>query len=176
MKISLKVALLALNLAAGLHSQISQNHPEFCGDSHSNVQLPPGVSGLIDPANGSGKLIVRTKVAFNDIAVPGMVSEFQQLCPLGNGRLVVFASNGAGENVVIVDGKNGSRLDSFDGGFAILSPNQRWIAFTKFYPRGMEEPYSDEYLLYDLSRTAGENRGPGVSSMICGMLESRSFR
>ena len=46
----------------------------------------------------------------------------------------------------------------------MISPDQRWIACTKYYPRGTELPASDEYILYDLSKGPSENHVPALSS------------
>jgi len=45
-----------------------------------------------------------------------------------------------------------------------MSPDQRWIVYRKAYPsQGTELPVSQEYLLYDLSKSPAQNRAPGVA-------------
>ena len=46
-----------------------------------------------------------------------------------------------------------------------LSAGRRWIVFKRFYPRfAAPEPRSDVVLLYDLGRSAAENRVPAARS------------
>ena len=43
-----------------------------------------------------------------------------------------------------------------------MSPNQRWLVYRKFYPRHTDLPVSEEYLLYDLTKSPTQNRLPDV--------------
>ena len=43
-----------------------------------------------------------------------------------------------------------------------MSPDQRWLAFRKFYPARTELPVTEEYLVYDLTKTPAQNRNAAV--------------
>lgn len=91
MRPTASVLSFALCLAAPSHGQISQTHPELCGDPYATVQLPIGVSGIVNRSIGTGKLTVKTQDSTKEVAIPWVVDEFQQVCPLADGKLVVFA-------------------------------------------------------------------------------------
>jgi hypothetical protein len=63
-------------------------------------------------------------------------------------------------NVYMVDRAKAVQLDSFTAYNPVLSPDQRWIAYTKFYPAQVEG--SSEYMIYDLAKTPEQNRPAGV--------------
>ena len=43
-----------------------------------------------------------------------------------------------------------------------MSPDQHWLIIRKFFPVHMDVPYTEEYLLYDLTKDGAGNRQPGV--------------
>ncbi len=45
-----------------------------------------------------------------------------------------------------------------------MSPDQHWLVMRKFYPVHMSVPFTEEYLLYDLAKTAAGNRASGIPS------------
>jgi hypothetical protein len=49
-------------------------------------------------------------------------------------------------------------VDSFNSYNPIASPNQHWIVFRDFYPPQSELRVSEEYLLYDLTKSTRTNR------------------
>jgi hypothetical protein len=86
----------------------------------------------------------------------------EQACEVTGGKLLVFGKSGRGVyNTAIVDLRELALQDSLYGYTPLLSPNQRWIIWRKFYPAQAPNP-SEEYLLYDLTKGAAANRVVGV--------------
>jgi hypothetical protein len=86
------------------------------------------------------------------------VYRIDEVCPLPDGRLVLF-DDSAGSEVLIVDPAKDS-VDTFYCYWPILSPDRRWIVYEKRYPlHGVEG--SAEYLIYDLNKSAAQNRPEG---------------
>jgi hypothetical protein len=76
-------------------------------------------------------------------------------------RLVAFAYSHNGTSVTIVDIEKGAVVDKFSAHDPQISPDQRRIAYKKFYYTSSELPTSDEYLMYDLTKSPAQNR-PGA--------------
>jgi hypothetical protein len=85
------------------------------------------------------------------------MSEISQVCPLPDGRMVVFAYMPPSVIVVYVV-EHASIVNSLWVSHPVISPNQRWISFTKWYPHYVQG--SDEIMLYDLSKTPAQNQPP----------------
>ena len=161
----MKIILLSLILAVfPLSGQIAQSHPEFCGvPGGTNPQLPSDVSATVT----DDQAVLHIRRGTDDSVVPlmlgtlpSMISEIAEVCPLADGRLVVFGRAMWATNVYLVDRTKAVQLDSFTAYNPILSPDQRWIAYAKFYPAQVEG--SSEYMIYDLSKTLAQNRPDGV--------------
>ena len=87
------------------------------------------------------------------------IPEITEVCPLSDGRLVVFGYYG-GTGVFIVDRAKASVVDTFASSDPVMSPDQRWIVYVKMYPlHGVEG--TDEYLIYDLTKSPAQNRPDG---------------
>ena len=138
-------------------SQITQSHPEYCG-TPGNLNPPlPAVTATIDSNSGIATLFIGSgALALQD----GLVSEVSEICPLSDGRLIVFGEipryEGIAEDIFIVDPAKNSLVDSFMAYRPVISPNQRWIAYVKFAPYYVEA--STEIMLYDLSKSPAQNR------------------
>lgn len=151
-----------------LLGEIAQSHPEFCGiPGGINPRVPPDVSGTVT----DGKAVLYIRRGTTEAVVPLMlgtlhsyISEISEVCPLADGRLVVFGEAMWGTNVYVVDPTKAVLLDSFTTYSPVLSPDQHWIAYAKFYPIRVEG--SSEYMIYDLTSTPTENRPPGVGGPI----------
>jgi len=68
-------------------------------------------------------------------------------------------AGGDGPQVWIIDHTGGQILDGIGSRDAMVSPDQHWLVYRKFYPRNSEWP-SEEYLLYDLTKDKATNRLP----------------
>jgi hypothetical protein len=79
---------------------------------------------------------------------------------VAQGRLIVTGwTNGALANsVAIFDIRSGQLVDRFWAYAPSISPDSRYIAFSKFYPSHGIERWEDQYRLYDLARSPQENR------------------
>lgn len=139
--------------------QIAQSHPEFCGLANGTNPPLPDVSATVD-AGGQSMLYLGNGVT--GIPLGFFLVEIAEVCPLSNGLLVVFGDHVSTE-VIIVDPVKKARVDSFSAWYPVISPNQRWIAFVKAYPlHGVDG--SSQYLLYDLTKSAADNRSGGPVS------------
>lgn len=159
----MKLAVLVLIFAVcPVWGQIVQSHPEYCGIAGGvNPPLPPDISATIDQSAGHAVLYIDRGGMAKAVPLPDLISEVAEVCPLADGRLVVFADFG-GTDVFIVDRVTASVTDWFPAYFPEMSPDQRWIVYRKFYPlHGVEA--SDELLIYDLTKTPAQNRPGGAN-------------
>jgi hypothetical protein len=145
----------ALLAAVPALCQLPQSHPELCGTPEAVIPAPLGMSAV------SRTLQLRLFFAASPLPVEILgTDEVEQVCPLQDGRLVIFGKMMTGDSFSIVDPTKPVLLDTVLAYDPHLSPDRRWIVFRKFYPRQSDDPPSDEYLRYDLSRSPAENRAP----------------
>jgi hypothetical protein len=154
----LRIALVLLLVTAVL-SQIPQDRPELCGPRKGAIPLPPGTTFAL--SRGSSDFTLRLKdgtLKVIDLEAP---EEVQQVCPIKEDRLLVFGAVGGGDGpfVWILNQVDGARLDLIGSRNPVLSPDQHWIAYRKFYGR-FSEIFTDEYLLYDLTKDRAGNLLP----------------
>ena len=156
----MKTIILTVSFAISLcpvWAQITQSHPEYCGIPGGVNPPSPNVSATLNRSAGHATLYIGQGSA---VELPGLISEISEVCPLSDGRLVVFGEipryEGIAENIFVVDTTKNSLVDSFWVYHSVLSPDQRWIAYTKFAPFYVEA--STEIMLYDLSKTPAQNR------------------
>ena len=154
-------------LARPSFGQIQQKYPEFCGKADSAVPLPANVRATIDLSQGQGILYIQNGDANTKIKLNGVVNAINEVCPLNDGRWVVFASSHPGEpegiaEIYIVDSSKASLLETIWGFAPVLSPDQKWLVYRKFHPERAELLMSEEYLLYDLTKSPAQNRQSGV--------------
>ncbi len=140
---------------AALYGQIGQQRPELCG-KREFVPTPSNVlvtqeALIVSPPNSS--TVVKTN----------FFGTIEQVCPIQSGRYLVFvqAPSGGSYEIIILNGKTGAVMDRFRTYNPVVSPDQHWMVYQAFYPRGSDP--SDEYLLYDLSKNAAENTMPKPS-------------
>lgn len=164
MRLIISSILLSLLSIVPSFGQIDQTHPELCGKQDGVVPLPSNVWATVDLSDGQGDLFIGTSASAVKISIPGVIADvIDEVCPISNGRLVVFGNAGKGlKNINIIDTAKPALLDSFYGYRPAMSPNQRWLVYGKFYPQHTELPASDEYLLYDLTKSPSQNRPPGI--------------
>ncbi len=146
--------------------QIAQTRPDLCGKPDGVIPLPPNITASVDRSSGRADLLLLINDAAPvKIRVPGGVDELDELCPVSDGRRVVlFGTAGHTTNINVIDQANGALLDSFYGTTPLMSPNQRWLVYRKFSPAHTDLPVSEEYLLYDLSKNAAQNRQPQITA------------
>jgi len=159
----MKLTLLTLIFTISVGSawgQIAQSHPEYCGlPENANPPLPD-ITASVDP-NGRSVLYVGHGSTAIALTLPDYyMSEISQVCPLPDERMVVFAQMPPNVTVLYVVA-HASIVDSLWVYHPVISPNQRWIAFTKWYPYYVQG--SGEIMLYDLSKTPAQNQPPADS-------------
>jgi len=157
----MKVALFALFSTVcmcPISGQIEQSHPQYCGIPGGVSPPLPDISATVDQREGRTTLYIgRDSAAVGIPLVGSPISEIAEVCPLPDGRLVVFGDMGGAVAVNIVDKTKASVVDLFWAYYPVISPNQRWIAYLKFYPlHGVEG--SNQRMIYDLTRTPTQNR------------------
>jgi hypothetical protein len=168
-KFVLSIALSSVPFAAplcaqGLGGQISQIHPELCGRPDTTIPLPSNISASFNISDGSAQLLfLREGAVQTRLDLPGVVGQIDEVCPISDQRLLIFASNYAGEVVFLIDKSKSELMDSIWCFQPKLSPNQRWLAYRKFFPKRTQYPASAEYLLYDIQQTPRQNRPAGGS-------------
>jgi len=164
----MKLAAIPLILSTALcplSGQIYQSRPEYCGrPADANPPLPD-ISAAFD-GNGEAVLHVGAAGPARGISLhgagslPSILHRIDEVCPLDDGRLVVFGGLGATE-ILIVDPAKGTVVDDFFVWRPVISPDQRWIVYEKMYPaHGAPDPSSED-LMYDLSKSAAQNRPGG---------------
>jgi hypothetical protein len=82
----------------------------------------------------------------------------------GDRAIVIGMVNGSVFEAVILDTHSIRVVDYFLAYSPSISPDGRFVAFVKFYPAHFAVGTDDHYLLYDVSRSAPENRAANVSS------------
>lgn len=162
MTIKLRIAVLSVLSILPLFGQIEQLHPELCGKPDQVIAAPSNISIVLDRSLGSGDLYIKGTSLTTKISIPGVIDDVDQVCPLSDGRFVFFGGTYNSSNIIVVDNKTASLVDAFYGFDPLMSGDQRWIVYRKFYPIHTEEPTSEEYLLYDLTKTPAEQRPPGM--------------
>jgi hypothetical protein len=151
--------LLSVGIALG---QIPQAEPSLCGKQNSIPQSRQDYWPSTNTETGAAEFSIKIGGSIKKLAIPAVVDAWVQVCPVSGGRIVAFGTAANGYNVNIIDTNNGELIDSFYARGPVISPDGRWLAFLKFYPRGMVASVSEEYLLYDLQKDKLGNRGPGI--------------
>jgi hypothetical protein len=163
----MKLATFSLILSAALcplFGQISQSHPEYCGRPGGANPPLPNVSATFN-SDGEAVLFVGATGSRREIPLHGAGSlasflyQIDEVCPLGDGRLVVFGGLGATETL-IVDPAKPAVVDDFFLWQPVISPDRRWIVYDKMSPAHGVEATSEE-LIYDLSKSPAQNRPDG---------------
>jgi hypothetical protein len=117
----------------------------LCGTPNGAISLPPQMSAI---AGIGGEVQLFFNNGAQSIQILGP-DEVEEVCPLSDGRLVVFgsAARSGGRIFSIVDPTKPSLLDKVLGYDARLSPDQKWIVFRKFHVFNADLPFSDAYAL-----------------------------
>lgn len=147
--------LLLCCLTNKAHAQISQDRPELCGSVES-ARLPDGISISTAVGQGTSELSINYPKA--TIRLPGVQDEIRQVCSIPGHRILVFGAAGGSYNVTIVDLAHGVVADSFYAYDPVTSPDQHWIVSRAYYPPRSQVRFSEEYLLYDLTKSREANQ------------------
>lgn len=147
----LGICVLTVLAPGGAYSQIAQDRPDLCGRSGESIPLPPGTTFSVKESSDLTIRLRNGRTATIDIDPAESVL---QICPIAGERLLVFGTvaGGDGPLVWIISLEDGTKLDGIGARSPSVSPDQRWIAYRKFYPR-FSALYTDEYLIYDLAKS-----------------------
>ena len=148
----LSMALAMIFTGAGAIGQIAQKRPELCG-SNGFVPVPNNL------VVRNSKLLL-TSGTSKDFEIDIENGTVPQVCTLSNERLLVFieASQGGSIEVLILNTRTSAILERFRTFNPSVSPNGRWLIYHVFYAHRPDS--SDEYLLYDLTKSPEENTMP----------------
>jgi hypothetical protein len=139
-------------------SEVSGASP--CGDD-AKIGLPPGTSISTDDG-GVSTMSIRGSAGTAHLRLPGLIDAVEQVCEVPGAKLLVFGKSGRGVyNIEIVNLHEPTLQDSIYGYTPLLSPDQRWIIWRKFYPVQAPSP-TEEYLMYDLTKDSQANRAAGI--------------
>jgi hypothetical protein len=149
-----------------------------CGPGSLST-VPRNLSVLHDTAiaNKADRVTARLRVQLKDSAVelevPGFFGEMEQVCEVAPDRLLVFGilQTPPFYNVVLLDHTKGILLDSFPAFKPMLSPDKRWLILRRFYAMRVGDG-SDEYLVYDLRKSAAANRSRPEDAAHPGYLDA----
>jgi hypothetical protein len=93
------------------------------------------------------------------VDLPAEIVQVNEIRAGQKGKAVVIGMvNGSAFEVVILNTRPIAIADSFLAYSPSVSPDGHFIAFVKFYPLHFVDGVDDHYLLYDVGRSAGENR------------------
>jgi hypothetical protein len=135
--------------------QIQQDRPELCGRI-GVTPVPRNVVAGFEP--GVGPTLTVTPTASTAGVRTPLNGRVRQVCVIPSGRYLLFGDTGDDSyQVTILSGDSGSLVDQFDAYNPIVSPDQRWLIRRHFYSGHSEVPFSEEYLLYDLTKDAAGN-------------------
>ena len=151
-------ALLALAIPA--NGQIAQDKPGLCGLPGASIPLPDGITASSDPDLGVSTLTIARPGSPAPATLRFAAGRVDEVRPLAAGRLLIFGFTGVCSSIAIVDRNSAKLDDSFDADALAVSPDRHWLLFRAFYPPQTEMPFSDEYLLYDLTKDAAGNTAP----------------
>jgi hypothetical protein len=156
-----RALLIAFGLLQPAISQIIQDQPELCGKPDSNVEVPANITATL----GDGKYELRLQLRDKTVTIEmAGVEKLQEVCPLENGRVLVFGLlNYPNAHVVyLIDANAGTELDSLTVSSPAVSPDQHWLAARAWVPAFSSSIGSEQYFLYDLTKDAAGNKLPGV--------------
>jgi hypothetical protein len=122
---------------------------------------------VITLVNGKKNLAVEIETASQPkgrVELPSEIVQVNEIRWTQSGKAIVIGMvNGSVFEIVVLNTHPISIADSFLAYAPTVSPDGRFIAFVKFYSAHFVERTDDHYLLYDVSRSARENRAPSVS-------------
>ncbi|MBZ5585000.1 MAG: hypothetical protein LAQ30_22875 [Acidobacteriia bacterium] len=119
--------------------------------------------------NGAGRVVLRFQSYMHgnlvDTQELGLhntdaVSRLEDACADSRGRYLLFGGGrtGATDVVIAASRPRWSMVDEFLTYDPVRSPDGRWIVYRKFYPATAARNVSEEYRIYDLSKSRDKNR------------------
>ena len=154
---------LVVFLSFSASAQIAQDKPELCGKKNQFVPLPANISATQGDSGVFSTLFLKAAEMTSPAAIRVTMGSVDEVCPISQTRLVVFGNSNPATSIAIVDQKAGKLIDWFYAYDPAISPNQHWLVLRDFYPPQSEVPFSEEYLLYDLSKDKSGNLAPNLT-------------
>lgn len=125
-------------------------------DASLNVRVIPVATKLALRLQKAGQ-------ALKTVDLPENMVQVNKLARTPSGKLVVVGMfNGDVWSVAIISLDALNISDNFLCYEPSLSPDGKYIAFIKFFPPHGAEGAEDHYMIYDLSKSAAQNRPPGI--------------
>ena len=166
----INILLVAVTGAASCAAQVMQSHPELCGRPGTSIPVPAGVRWVPpadDDATYTSTLFLNNAAGESSIAVgPTM----DQICPLPGDQLVLFGEFNENYEIDRVDRKTAMILDTFEGRDPMMSPDQRWLIRRPWRHFRSQVSNSEEYLLYNLTASAEQNKMKGLTPLTEGLV------
>jgi len=155
---TLRLYALAVAFGAPTFCQIPQDHPELCGHGRGTVELPTGINTVSRADRAGAELTVKRRDgSTKSIELRTPEGTIQQVCPIGQDKLLVFGAVGDAYIAWVLSQVTGERVDGLRTRDPKVSPDQHWLAYRNWYPASAELPF-EEYLLYDLTKDAVGNQ------------------
>lgn len=144
-----------------------------CGDSSGlNRSDSPAVELTYMPAEHlillrQGSSVLRLRVVSDD--------QIEKACLTSTANLLLVTHTAQSDRYTlrILTPSLGKVDVIFDAGLPSISPDGRWLIRREWTPPGAPGAVSDEYLLYDLSKTPKENRGSDDSKQLAYHMPGR---
>jgi hypothetical protein len=97
----------------------------------------------------------------------GIQHEVRQICEVNAKELIIFGWSGA-YNINILSEDDGREIESFFAYDPVISPDQHWMIFRRFYSFHSEFVVSEEYCLYNLQtgKEEGQRGRDGVGKRV----------
>lgn len=167
---ALLILLCALLRGVLAVAQISRE-PDFNPEHQPEVALTtPDLTAVVvaqppDPNTGQTRSIVLTSKA-GRVTLP-LSFDFAQVNSISRGPagklVVVGMPTGTVYVVGIIDTAAGKLIDTFTCYQPAISPDGRYVAFTKLFPPHSSPSPDDDSMIYDVAGGAAANRPAGVS-------------
>lgn len=161
---SITISFLLIVAGIPAEAQILQSRPELCGRPGGAIPVPPGfIVDLSDPTKtvisvGTGSLQKRLELT-------GGADAVTEVCPLKDQSILVFEAIDVGAyDLILMNGATGALLFEDMAYDPAVSPDQHWLAYRVYHPPHSELPYTEVYMLYDLTKDAADNQMPGVDA------------
>jgi hypothetical protein len=175
-KVIISVLFAMAALAAVQHSNAPPTNADTV--SHGTIRLRPDES-LFNPSskkalsyhddgvvmalvNGKNNLAVDIESASQTrgrVELPPEIVQVNEIRAAPSGKAIVVGMvNGSVFEIAILNTLSMSIADTFLAYTPSVSPDGRFVAFVKFYPAHFVEGTDDHYLIYDVARSAVENR------------------
>jgi len=163
--------LLAATFAIISPAQMTQNHPELCGQPNSSIPVPVGVRWAppADPDTMRSTLFVKLPDGEHKLDLE-VWPTMDQICPLPNDQLVIFGELNDNYGIFRIERKTATIIDGLGGRDPMMSPDQHWLIMRPYRHFRSQRSNSEEYLLYDLTADAGKNRMKGLTPFTEGLI------